>query len=342
MNRTLLLIIGVIVALVVGVGAIVVVTTSRPAPTPIPTATPQVQAPLTISVTPSSTTLTASASASFDVLLNTNGVKIDGFQFIANLEGADVAVTDGDPVTEGVQITPVAVTGMNPVTNSVVAQGVTQVIRYAMITQSAGQPFSSSTATKVATVNFVPAATGTIRLDFNSQNTRANKTGTTQDTLITAASQTFTVGPALAATPAAAAAAATTTSVLSCDAACLTDNDCSIGLSCISNSCRAPACPNSSICSCTATGSAALAVAATPKPTPVIGGATATTSATPKPTVTPKATATPKTTATPKVASIAALPSALPESGSVETTIFLIIAGLLCMGLAAVLMLGAL
>src|SRR5260221_695729 len=85
---------------------------------------------------------------------NTNGVKIDGFQFIANLDGtASPVVTDGDPVTAGVQIATTTVAGLSSVTNSVVPQGTAQVIRYAMITQSASAPFSSTTPTKIATID---------------------------------------------------------------------------------------------------------------------------------------------------------------------------------------------
>lgn len=324
MNRTLILVIGIIIALVVGVGAFFFIS-SRPTPSPTPTVSPQVQAQLRITVTPSAVALTASQSASFDVFLNTNGVKVDGFQFIANLDGANVTVVDNDPVASGTQIKPAEVTGLNPVTNSVVAQGTAQVIRFAMITQSAAQPFFSSGPIKVATVNFVPGTPGTIKLDFNIQNTRANKTGTTDETLITAASQTFTVNPALAATPSASPLAQAQTTPIACDAACLTDNDCSVGLSCVNNSCRAPACPSSSTCSCTggfvATGSAT--PTATPKP--------ATASATP--------TSTPKPTAT---ASIAALPSSLPQSGSIENTFILIVSGLSLMVLAAIFMLRTL
>src|SRR5260221_695732 len=133
---------------------------------------------------------------------NTNGVKIDGFQFIANLDGtASPVVTDGDPVTAGVQIATTTVAGLSTVTNSVVPQGTAQVIRYAMITQSASAPFSSTSPTKIATITFTPGTTGTVTLDFNTQNTRANKTGSTEDTLITAASVSYTVGPAVAVAP---------------------------------------------------------------------------------------------------------------------------------------------
>lgn len=340
MNKTLLLIIGVVIAVVVGVGAIVVISQrAQPTPTPVQTATPQAEAPLRITITPPSGPISASASASFDVLLNTNGVKIDGFQFIANLDGDGVVVSDSDPVATGVQITPASVTGMNPVTNSVVGQGTAQVIRYAMITQNAGQPFSSSTPVKVATVSFIPGAVGTIKLEFNTQNTRANKTGTTEDTLITAVSQTFTVGPAIAAVTPATSSASTArvtapSTAVACDAACLTDNDCSLGLSCISNSCRNPTNPTS--LTCAAAGASTATTSATPVPSPTAAAiaqtTTSTASATPRPTA----------TATPRVATIAALPSELPESGSVENTIYLVVAGLACIGLAAFFMLRTL
>lgn len=349
MSKTLLLIIGAIVALVVGVGAAVIIINNqaqKQAPTPTPSA--QVQVPLKITVTPQTTSFTASVSASLDVFLNTNGVKIDGFQFIANLDGnASPVVTDSDPNTTGVQITPAQVSGLNPVTNSVVTQGTAQVIRYAMITQNAGQPFTTGAPVKVATITFIPGSSGTVKLDFNTQNTRANKTGTTEDTLITAASQTFTVSSAVAgaapvvASPSAAITTTTTkttvsktTTAIACDAACLNDNDCTSGLSCINNACRNPVCSDNTTCLCP-------------------GVATTTTSPTPKPRVTATLdsslsgatpSATPKTviTSKPKTATIAALPKSLPKSGGVADTILLIAAGLSCMVLAAFFMLRTL
>src|SRR5258708_15099416 len=164
MNKRLLLIIGGLVALaVVGVVVFLVIRGQSQPEAPVPTIVPQTQAPLKITVSSTPGILNASSSANLDIFLNTNGTKIDGFQFIATLDGdGHPVVTDADPGTPAVQIQSAAVTGMNTVTNSVATEGTAQVIRYAMITQTASQPFSSSTPIKVATITFVPGAPGSV------------------------------------------------------------------------------------------------------------------------------------------------------------------------------------
>ena len=368
MNKRVLLIIGGVVAAIIGIVVVVALINSRnqaavvEAPTPVPQSTE----PLAFTTTLTPTTLSASGSATLDIFLNTHGTKIDGFQFIATLDGdSQPIVSDADTATPAVQIQSGAVTGMNPVTNSVVPQGGAQVIRYAMITQNASQPFTSSSPVKVASVIFVPSVNGTVKLDFNAQNTRANKTGSTDDTLITTQPLSLTVSPSLSlaasptpiigAVPTASPSGKTTTTksttvaksttVIACDAACLTDNDCSSGLSCINNACRNPACSSETTCSCTG---AAVTTTESPTPTPRP-------TATPRPTVTPRPTATPvliagSSTATPSptliavakktsTATIAALPKDLPVSGGVEDTILLLIAGVSCMAIGAFYML---
>lgn len=361
MNKRLILIIGGVAAVIVAIVAVFFILGNRSqAPTTVaPTPQPISQEPLTFTTTVSPAALSASSSATINIFLNTHGTKIDGFQFIATLDGDGAPIiTDADPSTPAIQIQSGTVTGMNTVTNSVVPQGGAQVIRYAMITQNASQPFTSSSPVQVATVTFIPSSAGSVKLDFNAQNTRANKTGTTDDTLIITTPQTMTVSSAVGSVPtptplaalSTASTSASTTSktttvaktstVIACDAACLTDNDCSSGLSCINNACRNPACSTETTCSCT--GAAVTSTSPTPTPIPT---------ATPKATATPKPTATPKTlaaasssstsvvVATPTPAAIAALPKDLPVSGGVQDTILLVVTGVSFMALGAFFML---
>ncbi|PWU23999.1 hypothetical protein C5B42_01090 [Candidatus Cerribacteria bacterium 'Amazon FNV 2010 28 9'] len=377
-KKKILLIALAIVVIIVAIGGVVFFVTQQNTPPPSSTtgvvpATPS-PASLTLTVQPSSPTIAASSSASLDVFLNTGGVAIDGFQFIATLNGSSSpTVTDTDPATTGIQIEPSTGVALTPVTNSVVNQNGDQVIRYAMITQDASQSFSNTAPTKVATIHFTTATNGTAQISFDTQNTRANRTGSTQETLIAGATQSFTITSAIATSPIASSSGTlatapspspaliakaasssvntkpnpTPTLAPSCNAACLSSSDCSSGLSCINNACVNVACPGSASCTCTATP--------TPKAT-----------ATPKPTTTPTPLALAQTTRNgqfsdtsintiasssasdiaagavttqPKVASIAALPASLPVTGGIEDTFMLLLSGVACVTVAGVLML---
>lgn len=338
-RNKILVIVGIV--LVVLVGGIVFFASRQVPSNPVPTPTPIVktQEPPVLTVEPTSTTLVASQSATFDLFLNTHGIQIDGFQFIATLDGSAIpTITDSDALTAGTQIAAASVSGLNPVTNSVVPQDSAQIIRFAMITTSATDPFSSTTPVKIASVTFMSSNPGALSLTFNLPNTRANKNGSTEETLIKASDEKFTVSQMVAsASPIASASSsqvaksATTGSsatAIACDSACLNDNDCSLGLSCINNACRNPACTASLTCQCapgstaTASGAKTTSVSLTPTPRPTV---------TPRPTATPTAVASSSTT-------IAALPDELPQSGSMENTIILIMSGLACITLAGFLM----
>lgn len=380
MNKKLLIGIIVGVALLGGIGVSIMLLARRNNPAEVaqgPAPTSQPAANLTLTSQASSTNFTASGSASIDLFLNTGSTNIDGFQFIATLNGDSTpTISDSDSGTPGIQIEPAPAAGLTVVTNSVISQNGDQIVRYAMITQNPSQPFVSDTPTKIATIHFTTAAAGSLKLEFSPQNTRANRTGSSEETFLTTTAQNYMVASAapasepiaasdsasLAAASAAlqltpaptASAAATKTSTTSaklasaalkatptpapgCSMACLADTDCSGGLACIGNSCVNPSCPNSPSCSCTTTAS--------PTPTPKTKAA-----------ATPKASATPKPTATaapvPQVAgattdpdisaptsTIAALPKTLPQTGAVEDTILLLTSGTLCIVAAGYFML---
>jgi hypothetical protein len=373
MNKKVVIGIIVGIALLSGVGLAAFFLLRPPSvpETPLPQTKTTVPAKISLTTQPSSQAFVASESGTLDLLINTNGVKVDGFQFIATLNGsASPVVSDGDTGTAGVQIEPSVAAGLSVVTNSVITQNGDQVVRYAMITQDPSQSFSSSTPLKVATIRFTTGQAGVIKIEFNTQNTRANRTGSTEETLITATSQTYTVSAATGttiaqsttSTPSAAVAITTpppatssstkvsSATALSCNNACLNDNDCASGLSCINNACANAACPGSATCSCTGTQTLAAASAtATPRATSALLA-----TATPRPTSTPlaqfaatsvstsSATSTASATITPRpsaTATIAALPATLPASGSVENTIMLIASGIMCITVAAFFML---
>lgn len=365
-KRVLIAIIVVIVLALCGGGAFLFFQSQQQAVVPVSTPAPVVKqqtAQPTLSVQ-GPTSLVASQSATLDIYVDTKGVKVDGFQFIATLEGtATPVVQDADPNATGVQISAEVIPELTIATNSVVDQSGKQVIRFAMITAAGTSGYATSTPVKVASIPVIPGAEGTAMISFNPQNSRASKSTGGEDALFTTSDKTFTVAAtstsdplALAPTTTAstsstiASAPTTTTNTStqnpSCRLSCATDNDCAAGLACEFGLCVNPACSSSQTCSCT-TPNLTAQTAPTPYVPPTASSSTSaliaqgtsnsTSSATTTTTTSALVTPTPKATVKASTMSATLTQSdPLPVSGSIENTLLLLGAGFLFIGLGFV------
>lgn len=306
-KKKLALIIGGIVALLVVVGIVIAVLSNAnnsSNQTAAPSSSTAPTQPIVLSIKSSATSLVASQSATLDLYLNTNGAKLDGFQFIASVEGSSTPIiTDSDLAKDGIQITAVEGADLSLVNNSVTPQNNAQIVRFSMISKVPSAPFSSTTPVKIASIVITPTAAGTLKLDFNGPNTRANLVGSDEGTLITTNVQAYTVSPGdltAFATPATATTSGT--------------------------SIKTTPLPSPTAIALKTTTTATASPSATPKTTPK-----ATAIAQTLATSTPIALA----TARPASASPSALPKVLPQSGGVSDTIFLIVTGVGFLFLAA-------
>lgn len=356
MDKRVIIILVLVIALVAGVGAAILILTRQSTPPISTTPTPQTSsAPQSASVpaisTRSETTLQAGLPSSIAVLLDTKGVRVDGFQFIATIDGTSLpAVIDADNSQEGVQIAPAALPGFSVSTNSVTEQDGKYVVRFAMVlSDTTSQGYTTQGPESVATITVTPGTAGTISMAFNQQNARArlNESGddvvmASTDGAFVASAQTsggVAAAPATSSAKVTAAAstapfattpAAQTTTSSSpspfCLATCFSDSDCAAGFVCETDRCVNPSCPTSQTCSCsgTTTAQASATPRATPVPTPVVAVSTATPRSTP---VVPASVA--------PTATDSAEP--LPKSGNTAYTILTIGAGLLLLGFGIVL-----
>lgn len=308
------------ILIVIAVAAIVLITRSQPqvslTPTSTPSATPGQN--VTISLQPESNILIASQSALFDVFLNTNGTHIDSFQFIITLDGTSKphVLNSGTAKSSGNQILAQTIPGLSTVTNSSIEQAGKSTIRFAMITENSKQPYSTSNLTKIATILVNSEQAGTLQFNFDSQNTLATITGTSQDTPLVSTGFSGTVSPSIAptvspfATPAPATSSAKTTK---------TQTSKTLALS-----------------TPTPIPTTQPSIASSLDPTNGLDQTSASSSATPTPlpTTTPlPAIASPSATLVPVLSSSAtsatnsALPSELPKTGGISDSIALLLSG---------------
>lgn len=296
-----------------GVAVFLINRQNTPSSETVAEATPTTTPP-TLTVQSSSSSLTASQSGTLDVYLNTFGQSINGFQFIATLDGTSLPkVTDTDSVSSGVQVEAVSIPNLSVSTNSVIDQDGKQVIRFAMVTQSASEAYQTSTPVKVATVSVVPGKAGTLSLTFNTQNTRASTEGGQQDTLLSTADSSYIVSAPLQTNTIAAMDDTTEASALSPVA-------------------TSSAIADASVSNATTNGELGSGPTPTIKPSPtakpqLIGASSSTSSSTL--TTTATSTSSAKATATP---SATVAPQVLPVSGSTENTILLLLTGVIFIG----------
>ncbi len=344
MNSKVLIILILVVAIVAGVGIAILLLTRQAAPAPIPTplATPVVQIqtkPELSAMTPSST-LSVGEKTTIDIYLDTKSSQINGFQFIANIDGtAFPAVLDADDASDGMQIEHAQIPELSVSTNSVIQQDGRYVVRYAMVTSDEASGFSSTSPVKVASIPVTPGTAGSIQVTFNAQNSRARVGAGSDEVMLAVADTTYTVTDPMAGTSSAASGSATTTTdplltaasfsatpvpsatpssgvvAQYCLASCITDSDCAVGLTCEADHCVNPACATSQTCSCSQTAQATLAPTATPRTIAAVS--------TPVPTIAPVEDTT-------QLASTSA--EDLPTAGTIEQTFLAIGSGLLLLG----------
>ncbi|MEP7166741.1 MAG: hypothetical protein ABI758_02050 [Candidatus Woesebacteria bacterium] len=339
MDKRIIIVLVLVIVIVAGVGGAMLLlnrTPATPVATPFPSATPAVSAQTQPTLTTQiSSPLTASGSATIDVYLDTKATKIDGFQFIATLNGTALpTISDADSGTEGTQISPENIPELTTSTNNVTEQDGAFVIRFAMVSSDSTLGYSNTSPTKVASIPVLAGSGGNVTLTFNQQNSRARLLSGGEDTLVTTTDGTFPVASsgssstqtsvstasssllaqtAVTTTPAPTTAATATTSPF-CLASCFSDGDCAAGLACETDRCVNPACPTSQTCGCGANQTAQ------------------TVTTTPVPTVVASAAATPIVATSAPIAEASSSAQDLPTSGSVEYTLLAIGAGLFLIG----------
>ncbi|HSW89856.1 MAG TPA: hypothetical protein VLH19_03200 [Patescibacteria group bacterium] len=210
-NKTLAIVLIVVVLAAVAGGVLVFLRNQTP-PEAVPTPTPAAQAPTpSLTLQPSTTAMTASQSASIDVFLNTNGAKINGFQFILTISGsANTDVTDADPAATGIQIQAPDQPSLSVATNNVTDQSGKKVIRYAMVTTDPTKAFPISGNIQVARILLTPNNAGSLIAEFSAQNTRANLVSNNDEIAVNSKDTTLAVA---AGTPLLANSGATSTPV---------------------------------------------------------------------------------------------------------------------------------
>ncbi len=340
MDKRIILILVIVIVVIAGVGGALFFLTKQPTtivtPTVAPVATPVsgAQAGGTTLTASSQAPLTAGQPGSIDVYIDTKGVKVDGFQFIATLAGSSLpTVPDSDSATDGIQIQPAILSSLAVSTNSVTSQDGTFIIRYAMIAQDSVAGFSTDSPTKIASIPVSTGTGGKVTLAFNQQNSRVRLTSGGDDALmgvtdasvdVIASTATNASGSGSLASTATSSATTTTSAATSqfCLASCFTDSDCAAGFVCETDRCVNPACPTSQTCGCGATAGAT--PVATTRPVSI---ATPIAVAAPTPLMTPVATPVEDSTIVKASSS-----GQLPSSGSFEYTLLTLGAGLLLVG----------
>lgn len=145
---------------------------------------------VTMELSPASMSFLPGSEQMIDIVVNTNGAFVDGFQIFADITGS---------VPNDIRFTPAEITGLNPVVSTIdpITGGVQ--LKFASITTNPSQSFTSVGEDVVlGTFHFTAPSSGTMNIMFNNNLTTSTSHASAEDILAPVSNEMYSfIGPTI-------------------------------------------------------------------------------------------------------------------------------------------------